>query len=170
MDLGFRPQWPELSLRSGVIAYRPGRNDRLEYLLIRRHGHPWWSIPKGHPVPGCSLAQSATKEAYEEAGVYGSTGATPLGSYQYRKSAGLPRLVEVVVFPFEVEIEAERWPEMVIRERRWFDHALAADFVAPGPLRNLLMTFKLLPLDRGLTQRFEPDRAPQLHPQGCPAG
>ena len=151
MYQGFRPRWPELALRSGVLPYRSGTCGRLEFLLIRRPGRHWWALPKGHVAPGCTLAESAAIEAYEEAGLHGSIGSAPLGSYRYRKTvvgppAG-PQLVEVVLFPFEVEFEAARWPEMVFRERRWVDRDRAADFVAPGPLRDLLRTFDPHPAD-----------------------
>lgn len=145
MEQAFRPQWPELSLRSGVIPYRAGENGRLEFLLIRRHGHEWWSIPKGHLTPGCTLAQTAVEEAYEEAGVHGAMGLVPLGSFRHCKTNGEPhrppQLVELVLFPLEVESEADLWPEMAIRERRWVGREQVPQFVAPGPLRDLLTVF-----------------------------
>ena len=132
-------------MRSGVLPYRSDGNGRLEFLLIRRPGHEYWSIPKGRIGPGCSLAQTAVEEAYEEAGVRGSMGLVPLGSYRHRKAecaaSGGPQFVELVVFPLEVESQDGLWPEMAIRERRWFDRERAPDFVAPGPLRNLLAGF-----------------------------
>ena len=98
----FYPQWPELSLRSGVVPFRLDIGDRLEFLLIRRSGHAWWSLPKGRLTPGHTLAHSAEVEAFEEAGIRGAIGSAPLGSYQYRKTArGImdpPRLVELVLF------------------------------------------------------------------------
>lgn len=145
METAFRPQWPELPLRSGVVPFRIDRDGRLEFLLIRRLGDEWWSVPKGRLTPGSTIADTAAAEAYEEAGVHGTMGPAPLGSYQYRKTIrGLPgpaQLVEVVLFALQVEIESGRWPEMVMRERRWFDRQQAPLFVAPGPLRDLLGIF-----------------------------
>ena len=138
----FHRQWPELSLRSGVVPFRSDSRDRLEFLLIQRHGHAWWSLPKGRPTPGQTLARSAAEEAYEEAGIRGVIGSAPLGSYQYRKTGrailGRSQRVELVLFALKVEIEVETWPERRIRQRRWFDQEQAPDFVAPGPLRDLL--------------------------------
>jgi 8-oxo-dGTP pyrophosphatase MutT (NUDIX family) len=138
----FCPQWPELSLRSGVVPFRLDANGRLEFLLIRRNGHLWWSLPKGRPTPGQTLAHSAALEAYEEAGIRGAMGSAPLGSFQYRKRGrGIldpAQLVELVLFSLKVEIEEESWPERGTRQRRWIDQERAPNFVAPGPLRNLL--------------------------------
>ena len=141
----FRPQWPELSLRSGVVPFRVDADSCLEFLLIRRNGHPWWSLPKGRLTPGRTLAHSAALEAYEEAGIRGAIGSAPLGSFQYCKSErrllGPPQLVELVLFSLKVEIEEESWPERGIRRRQWFSQAHAPHFVAPGPLRGLLRDY-----------------------------
>lgn len=174
MDQGFRPRWPELALRSGVVPYRLSLTGRLQFLLIRRHSRHWWSFPKGHVVEGCTLVESAAMEAYEEAGLHGSVGTTPLGSYQYRKTAvgpaAAPRLVEVVLFPFEVEIEATHWPEMMLRERRWFERDRAADFVAPGALRNLLRTLVPLPIDEFGPRNRQRAPVPSLSAQSIAPG
>ena len=141
----FRPKWPELSLRSGVVPFRVDADNCLEFLLIRRQGHPWWSLPKGRLTPGRTLAQSAALEAFEEAGIRGEIASTPLGSYQYcktdRKLLGPPQLVELVLFSLKVEIEEDSWPERGIRQRRWFGQEHAPHFVAPGPMRDLLRDY-----------------------------
>jgi 8-oxo-dGTP pyrophosphatase MutT (NUDIX family) len=138
----FPRKLPELSLRSGVVPFRLGANGRLEFLLIRRHGHEWWSLPKGRLTPGQTMAQAASEEAFEEAGIRGTIGAVPLGSFPYLKTErGLlkpPQFVELVLFALKVEVEAEDWPERGVRQRRWFDQEIAPQLVAPGPLRSLL--------------------------------
>jgi 8-oxo-dGTP pyrophosphatase MutT (NUDIX family) len=152
------------------VPFRLG-GDGAEFLLIRRLGDEWWSVPKGRLAPGDTIADTAAAEAYEEAGVHGTMGSAPLGSYQYRKTVrGLPgpsQLVEVVLFPLQVEIESGRWPEMVIRQRRWFDQRLAPLFVAPGPLRDLLALFDPRPGHRQSSRRPEWDNALQLRQGRC---
>ena len=149
MEHAFLPQWPELSLRAGVLAYRLDPDDRPQFLLIRRHGRRWWSVPKGHLVTGRSLVQSALIEAYEEAGVHGEPGPAPLGSFEYLKlQAGLfqtDHLVEVVLFALEVIVELDHWPEMALRERRWFDREEAVHALPAGALRDLIAAFDPLP-------------------------
>ena len=141
----FRPQWPELSLRSGVVPFRVNADNCLEFLLIRRTGHPWWSLPKGRLTPGRTLAHSAALEAYEEAGIRGAIGSAPLGSIQYcktdRRLLDPPQLVELVLFSLKVEIEEDSWPEKGIRRRQWFGQEHAPHFVAPRPLRDLLRDY-----------------------------
>jgi len=59
--------------RSGVIPY--GRRDgAVEVLLITSSDGQHWVIPKGVIEPGMSAAESAAKEAYEEAGIRGRVG------------------------------------------------------------------------------------------------
>ena len=161
MEPAFRPQWPKLPLRSGVLPFRLDDDGELELLLIRRLGDEWWSVPKGRLTPGSTIADTAAAEAYEEAGVHGSMSSTPLDSYQYRKTIrglpGPPQLVEVVLFAMQVEIESCRWPEMIIRERRWFDRRDAPLFVAPGPLRDVLVLFDPRPA------AHQPSRGPERH-------
>jgi 8-oxo-dGTP pyrophosphatase MutT (NUDIX family) len=88
------------------------------------------------------MAEAAKQEAFEEAGIRGTIGSVPLGSFPYRKTErGLlkpPQFVELVLFALKVEVEEEDWPERGIRQRRWFDQEHAPQFVAPGPLRSLL--------------------------------
>ena len=148
------------------MPFRIDGEGRLEFLLIRRLGDEWWSVPKGRLAPGSTIADTAAAEAYEEAGVHGTMGSRPLGSYQHRKTIrtfpGPPQLVEVVLFAMQVEIESSRWPEMVLRERRWFDQARAPFFVAPGPLRDVLALFDPGSAPRGSSRRPERDDALQL--------
>jgi 8-oxo-dGTP pyrophosphatase MutT (NUDIX family) len=141
----FRPKWPELSLRSGVVPFRVDADNCLRIPPYPSPGTSMVVAAEGRLVPGRTLAQSAALEAYEEAGIRGEIGSTPLGSYQYcktdRKLLGPPQLVELVLFSLKVEIEEDSWPERGIRQRRWFGQEHAPHFVAPGPLRDLLRDY-----------------------------
>lgn len=149
MEQGFRRQWSDLPLRSGALPYRPAACGFAEILLIRRSGQNLWSVPKGQLNPFNNLVDTAVAEAFEEAGVRGALGQEPLGSFLHLKSRrgflAQPRVVEVVVFPLRVESIAARWPEMGIRERRWFPLDEASSQVAPGQLRNILQEFAVTP-------------------------
>jgi 8-oxo-dGTP pyrophosphatase MutT (NUDIX family) len=97
--------------QSGVIPYRRVQ-DQLEILLITsiRRGH--WIIPKGIIEPHLSPADSACKEAWEEAGIVGQVDGKPLGFYQYVKWGGVCR---VRVFLLHVQTVYDQWSEQMYR-------------------------------------------------------
>src|SRR5262245_16449254 len=72
-------------LQSGVLAWRLKGRKKAEVLLVtgRRSGR--WMIPKGWPMPGKSLADSAAQEAFEEAGIKGQVEPEPMGVVRYVK-------------------------------------------------------------------------------------
>ena len=138
----FARQWPDLSLRCGAVPFRSDDIGDMQFLLIRRRGEDAWSVPKGNLIPGITMARTAATEAFEEAGVCGAVASTPLGSYRHLKCGRgiltLPRFVEVVLFPLEVETQVDHWPEMRLRERRWFNRNEARYFIAQRPLSHLM--------------------------------
>jgi len=142
MDFPFKRQWPELPLRCGAVPFRSESPGRLEMLLVRRPEHVFWSIPKGQTSVGRSWVETAANEVFEEAGVCGQIHDRPLGSYLHRKGRGYmferPRIVEVIVFPYSVEAELDRWPEMESRQRQWFLAEEVANSLAQPELGNIL--------------------------------
>jgi 8-oxo-dGTP pyrophosphatase MutT (NUDIX family) len=85
--------------QAGAIAYRV-RHAQIEVLLITSRAAGRWIIPKGNIDAGCTPAEAAEREAYEEAGVEGVVGSNlPFGSYTYLKRTGsgthCPAAVEV---------------------------------------------------------------------------
>jgi 8-oxo-dGTP pyrophosphatase MutT (NUDIX family) len=128
-----------------VLPFRAAANGESEILLIRRHGHVHWSIPKGKPIVGKELHEAATIEAYEEAGVTGKVCRNALGSYLHDKTPELsgdrPKIVEVVTFSLEVMSVEMDWPEMDTRDRQWVNLKRAAELVRPGQLRGMISAF-----------------------------
>lgn len=105
-----------LPKRSGVIPYR-WLDNRLHILLITSRTDGRWIIPKGRLDPNLSPAESAAREAYEEAGVEGRLCLESVGTFVHRRG---PDLQEVDVYEFEVERMLEDWPEKPERRREWF--------------------------------------------------
>lgn len=126
------PAW--IYCQSGVLPYR-WRGHELEVLLISSRGGKRWVLPKGIVEPGMSAADSALKEALEEAGVDGATGERPLGSYRYRKWGGT---CEVEVYSLRVRNELDEWPESQSRRRRWLSVRKAMRRVDNKGLRQLI--------------------------------
>ena len=124
----------------GAIPIRRGDDEGIQVLLVTSRETRRWVVPRGNPVRGLDPPQSAAQEAYEEAGVRGSIGPAPLGSYRYgkRKPTGAFLPAEVHLYPLEVEETLEDWPERAERERRWFEPYAAADAVDEPELKALL--------------------------------
>ena len=72
-------------VQSGALPWRLKSRKKPEVLLVtgRRSGR--WMIPKGWPIPGKSLAFSAAREAFEEAGIEGKVDPQPIGTFRHVK-------------------------------------------------------------------------------------
>jgi len=90
---------------------------RIEVLLVTAMRSKKWILPKGIIEPDMTPAQSAAKEAREEAGVTGALDARSLGCYSISKWGGE---CSVEVFRMDSVREADQWPEAGSRKRRWF--------------------------------------------------
>lgn len=125
--------------QSGVLPYRlrqEGIADAaLTVLLITSRKRKRWVIPKGIVEPSMRPHESAVKEAFEEAGIKGNVAHTALGVYTYQKWGGMCR---VEVFPFEVTIELQEWPESEFRTRAWMSLEEAVSRVREQALKVLL--------------------------------
>jgi phosphohistidine phosphatase len=135
-----RPSW--FYKQSGVIPYRIV-DDRVEVLLITSRRRGRWIIPKGIIDPGTTAAESAAKEAYEEAGIRGDISSAPIGTYRYEKWGG-ECLVEV--FLLKVHTELETWPEADARQRRWMSITDAARTIEEPQLQELILAVPELKL------------------------
>lgn len=106
--------------QSGVLAFRRSVSGRIEILLIKKRHSRNWGIPKGKLEPGLTLAENASKEAFEEAGVSGDTIGSAVGSYlDIKQSLDRAILIEVSVFLLAVTAAAADWPERAIRQVKW---------------------------------------------------
>jgi phosphohistidine phosphatase len=119
--------------QSAVIPYRQGASG-LEVLLITNRKGRRWIVPKGIVEQDLTAAQSAAKEAYEEAGIEGRMASDPLGAYAYEKWGGTCR---VEVYAMEVERELSSWPES-FREREWVRPERAAKRVREPKLKEMI--------------------------------
>ena len=129
----------KIEKQSGVIPYRV-RDGRIEVLLISNRTSKKWIIPKGGICKAMTAADSAAKEAWEEAGVVGGVNDNLLGTYKYRKQG---QIYNVEVFLLPVEAELSDWLEASTRVRQWVDVPTAAGLVQPAALKRLLKTSML---------------------------
>ncbi len=119
--------------------------DGKRILLITSRDTGRWVLPKGWPMKGHSAPEAAIIEAWEEAGVSGSTDGVTLGHYSYDKVLSredeLAQLCIVEVFSVHVDKLARKYPEQRQRRRKWFSPEKAARKVDEPELRELILAF-----------------------------
>lgn len=115
----------------------------VQVLLVTSRDTGRWVIPKGWPIPGLDPHKAALREAWEEAGVKGTTGADCIGLFTYLKQTGPARAVRchVSVYAIAVETLAKDYPEKRERKRVWVSPAEAAARVSEPDLAALLRAF-----------------------------
>lgn len=144
------PRTPSLYQQSAAIPYRRTAAG-LQVLMVTSRGGGRWLFPKGGIGKGLSPADSALREAYEEAGVLGDLHATPVGRYRFRKR-DMPRGAEacdVEVFLLHVRRQLETWPEKGQRRLRWVDIGEAALMAQESGLVEILLRLAQEDLEPG---------------------
>lgn len=104
-------------------------------LLITSVRRGRWIIPKGVVERDLTPAESALKEAWEEAGVSGKISGESIGTYQYRKWGGT---CTVTVFLLQVSEEKKDWPERKQRHRRWVSLKKAVKLLEEPDLKLIM--------------------------------
>ncbi|MBN1854322.1 MAG: NUDIX hydrolase [Pirellulales bacterium] len=112
------------------------RSGQTEVCLITSISHGHWGFPKGIIDPGETAAETAYKEADEEAGLKGSILGEPLGKYQYSK---WDTTLSVTVYLMAVTHTAPAWDEADLRERRWATPQEALDLLYRAEHREFLL-------------------------------
>ena len=111
-----------------------------EVLLISSRDTGRWVIPKGWPIKGLSPAETAAREAYEEAGLGGQMSKKPIGAFDYGKRLdnGSVQPCRVEVFGLEQMVQHPQWPEQGQRILQWFSVPEAAEAVDEPQLKDII--------------------------------
>ena len=103
-----------LNLQACAVPYC--RNDgMIYYLLVTSSSGDRWIFPKGIVDPGYTPAETALREAHEEAGARGRLSAAPLARFGRHKWG---RAWDVWVYALACDDIADDWLESW-RQRRW---------------------------------------------------
>jgi 8-oxo-dGTP pyrophosphatase MutT (NUDIX family) len=124
----------------GALPFALDSTGALRVMLVTTRGSRQWVIPKGWPMRNRTPADTAAREAFEEAGLVGAVvEREPFGRYRYAKRrSARNEIYEVAVFLFAVERQLAKWPEKAQRQTRWFDLAEAPGLVAADGLAEML--------------------------------
>lgn len=132
----------ETATQTAALCWRI-RKEKLQILLITSRDTGRWVVPKGWPMTGKSLAESAAQEAWEEGGVTGKVRDMPIGVFGYRKQIIRESVPCVAaVFPLRVKSLAAEFPEKGQRRRKWVSRKKAAKLVREPELAELIRRFK----------------------------
>ena len=136
------PRMGGAPVQAGAICWRRG-DEGLEILLVTGRHSGKWGIPKGWALRGRPLHQTATREAWEEAGVRGAADNRLAGMVVAPKSYPMVGTIpwKLLVYPLEVRQLEAIWPEQGERKRRWFSREQAARQVRHKALSQILATF-----------------------------
>ncbi len=104
------------------------RDGALRFLLVRTSDGGRWTFPKGGRGPGETLAQSATREAAEEAGAVGTIVGKQLTVYRHAPPRD-PAAKDDAVAAFLLEVTGVT-PAESGREPTWFTAREARDRLA----------------------------------------
>ncbi|MBF0296806.1 MAG: NUDIX hydrolase [Magnetococcales bacterium] len=127
-------QYPDYYYNQSAVIPVRGRGQELRILLITSRTGKRWIIPKGIIEPDLSPADSAAKEALEEAGIAGEVLPEPIGRYRYDKWGGT---CDARVFVMRVEEVHEQWLES-FRKRSWFTLEEALRRVREEELKKIM--------------------------------
>ncbi len=135
----------DLAQQYAALPWRVSRKGVLQVLLVTSRRRGRWIVPKGWLARERSPAQSAAREAFEEAGVIGRTGDEPIGSYLYSKvhDDGSIEPRNVTLFDLHVKGTLLNWPEKGERKRGWWPIDEAAAMVGEPELGELLRSLEL---------------------------
>ena len=133
---------PEKRKQYAALPWRHTGAGR-EVLLISSRDTGRWVIPKGWPIRGLSPAETAAREAYEEAGLGGMVSKKPIGEFAYDKKLndGSVKNTKVEVFSLEQMIQHPDWPEKGQRRIQWFSVPEAAEAVQEPQLKDIIRKF-----------------------------
>jgi len=129
MEVGSR----RLYRQSGVIPVFDGR-----IVLITTKKSERWIIPKGYVEEGLSPAESAAKEALEEAGLIGVVHPQQAGQSGYSKFG---KQFSVEVYPLYIDTILDEWDEMHLRQRKLVTPVEAVEMVWHDELRRIISDF-----------------------------
>lgn len=131
----------ELRTQFGALCYRI-QKDKVQVLLITSRARKKWIIPKGWPINNATPAETASREAFEEAGVEGKARPICLGIYSRTEdliTGDLPCVI--ALFPLKVKRILSTFPEMSQRKRKWFSLKKAASLVDNPELGQIINGF-----------------------------
>jgi 8-oxo-dGTP pyrophosphatase MutT (NUDIX family) len=132
-----------LRLQTAALPYVVDEQG-VRVLLVTSRETSRWIIPKGWLERKIKPCDQAAREAFEEAGVTGTIGRKPFGSFRYGKRLRNRTVTCAVdVYLLRVEREYEDWPERGQRLKRWLSPEAAAGMVDEAELAAMVLRLQV---------------------------
>lgn len=146
----------------GALPWRTGRDGKTRILLVTSRERGRWIIPKGWPIEDQPPFVTASREAFEEAGIIGDIYPQPVTDYLYMKrfDDGSLKPCRVTVFSMKVYGTLSNWREQHQRRRCWFSVEEAADRLDDAELGEFVRLNGPFP--------GKPRRLPRVDEPVCP--
>lgn len=124
----------ELPVQVAAVCYRLN-GPSVEFLLVNTSSGKW-TFPKGRLCPNLSPSESASREAWEEAGVKGRIEERHFGHYlDTKRTLGHDSLArEVRIAAFLMEVHSTEDPQESGRNPSWFSPQQARKRLTEGRL------------------------------------
>jgi len=116
--------------KAAIIPFKK-RKSGIQILLVRNMTNTKWIIPKGNIDKNLGAHISATKEAYEEAGVLGRPHPVVVGRYA-RNNQQIP------TYLLEVDVSLKHYQETEKRKRKWIRPTAIDVAIKEDDLRKIL--------------------------------
>ena len=125
-----------------ALCYRK-KAGKVQVMLVTSRRRRRWILPKGWPEHGLTPAQTAEREAFEEAGIKGEAIDFCLGAFSYEKIISEDETLPCIamVYPVRVLKKLKHYPEKQERKRKWFSLKAAAKRVGEPELKRIIKTF-----------------------------
>jgi 8-oxo-dGTP pyrophosphatase MutT (NUDIX family) len=139
-----KSQKSAIRLQYGVLPFRWNKRNGLQILLVTSRETRRWIVPKGWPIKDLKPAESAAREAYEEAGIRWTVKARSIGSFLYDKRLADPDMMvscEVKLFALAVERQERDWPEKGQRDSKWVSIDEALHLAGDAGLKDVIQGF-----------------------------
>ena len=142
----------------GVVHRTDG--ERLEIVLVRRRQPPLWALPKGTPIAGETLAETAIRETSEETGLQVEI-EEPIQSIAYFFVHGRTRFHKTVHF-FLMHAVGGRLEDHdhEFDEVGWFPYDEALELMTHATEREVVQRAAELLTTRGETAKLSVSGAP----------
>lgn len=117
--------------RSGTVPYLIEQDGTVRVMLVTPKGGGAWILPKGNLEKNMTPAESAAKEAFEEAGVTGICDPVVLGEYRWQSQ-------RVRIYPLRITRILDEWEETGMRSRFLFRLEMAIRMTPGAGMKRVL--------------------------------
>ncbi|XP_062149812.1 nudix hydrolase 12, mitochondrial-like isoform X2 [Alnus glutinosa] len=156
-------------LEQNVEGCYGSSENKLLVLMISTPNRDDLVFPKGGWEDDETIREAACREAFEEAGVKGILGETPIGDWKFQsksrqKTCSPEGGCRGYMFALKVTEELDSWPEQANYDRKWLTAEEAFKFCRYDWMRDALERFLTTLGEERAIRRKEESKEPPIRP------